>query len=139
MLLKHRRVRLGSFVNQYRKKGGNNPADMQQENNILVLKDVIKGLGANKTIKAIVCASGAAPAVAGTEENYMNTIWCISRNGKHSTKDNVKNVTFLVKITGQIDPFSVIDYRNINFLQRFQEESILIFIVIISFPSNKNS
>lgn len=41
---------------------------MQQENNILVLKDVIKGLGANKTIKAIVCASGAAPAVAGTEE-----------------------------------------------------------------------
>lgn len=112
---------------------------MQQENNILVLKDVIKGLGANKTIKAIVCASGTAPAVAGTVENYMNTIWCISRNGKHSTKDNVKNVTFFVKITGQIDPFSVIDYRNINFLQRFQEESILIFIVIISFPSNKNS
>lgn len=47
---------------------------MQQENNILVLKDVIKGLGANKTIKAIVCASGTAPAVAGTVENYMNTI-----------------------------------------------------------------
>lgn len=59
---------------------------MQQENNILVLKDVIKGLGANKKIKAIVCASGAAPAVAGTVENYMNNIWCISSNGQHIQK-----------------------------------------------------
>lgn len=42
------RVRLGSFVNPHGKKGGNKPADMQQENNILVLKDVIKGLGATK-------------------------------------------------------------------------------------------
>lgn len=44
---------------------------MQQENNILVLKDVIKGLCANKAIKAIKCASGAAPIVAETVENYM--------------------------------------------------------------------
>lgn len=62
------RVRLGSFVNPHGKKGGNKPADMQQENNILVLKDVIKGLGANKTTKAMERASAAAPVVAETVE-----------------------------------------------------------------------
>lgn len=59
---------------------------MQQENNILVLKDVIKGLGANKTTKAMELASAAAPVVAETVEYYMNNIRCISRSGKHSTK-----------------------------------------------------
>lgn len=62
------RVRLGSFVNPHGKKGGNKPADMQQENNILVLKDVIKGLGANKTTKAMERASPAAPVVVETED-----------------------------------------------------------------------
>lgn len=41
---------------------------MQQENNILVLKDVIKGFGANKTTKAMERASAAAPVVAETVE-----------------------------------------------------------------------
>lgn len=123
MLPKHTamRVRLGSFVNPHGKKGGNKPADMQQENNILVLKDVIKGLGANKTTKAMERASAAAPVVAETVDNYMNNIQCISRSGKHSTKDNLEDVTFLVQILGGIDPFSVIDNRNMNFFSGFRK------------------
>lgn len=58
---------------------------MQQENNILVFKDVIKGLGADKTTKAKELASAAAPVVAKTVKSYMKNIRCILKNGKHST------------------------------------------------------
>ncbi|XP_062567378.1 uncharacterized protein LOC134229640 isoform X2 [Saccostrea cucullata] len=115
------RVRLGSFVNPHGKKGGNKPADMQQENNILVLKDVIKGLGANKTTKAMERASAAAPVVAETVENYMNSIGCVSRSGKHNTKDNLEDVKLLVQLLSRLDPFSVIDNRKMNFYSGFRK------------------
>ena len=39
------RVRLGSFVNPHGQPRGNKPDDMQQENNILVLKDLNQDTG----------------------------------------------------------------------------------------------
>lgn len=117
------KVRLGSFVNPHGKKGGggNKPADMQEENNILVLKDVIKGLGANKTTKAMERASAAAPVVAETVETYMHNIGCVTRSGKHITKDNLEDVTFVVQSLSEIDPFSVTDNRKMNFYNGFRK------------------
>lgn len=66
-------------------------------------------------------ASAAAPVVAETVENYMSNIRCISRSGKHSTIDNLEDVTFLVQILGGIDPFSVIDNRKMNFYNSFRK------------------
>lgn len=101
--------------------GGNKPADMQEENNILVLKDVIKGLGANKTTKAMERASAAAPVVAETVETYMHNIGCVTRSGKHITKDNLEDVTFVVQSLSEIDPFSVTDNRKMNFYNGFRK------------------
>jgi hypothetical protein len=115
------RVRLGSFVNPHGKKGGNKPADMQQENNILVLKDVIKGLGASKTPKAMERASAAAPVVAETVENYMHHTGCVTRSGKHSTKNIVDDVKFVVQNLSQIDPFSVTNNRRMTFYNGFRK------------------
>ena len=57
-------------MNPHGGASNNKPADMLQENNILVLKDIINGLGAGKTDKAIVRASLAAPVVDAITEQY---------------------------------------------------------------------
>ena len=43
------RVKLAAFVNTVGKPGQNKAADMQQENNIKMVKTVLRGLGAGKT------------------------------------------------------------------------------------------
>ncbi|KAH3811881.1 hypothetical protein DPMN_140298 [Dreissena polymorpha] len=58
------RVKLGLLVNRKGKPGKNKPADMQQENNIKLVKHVIRGLGAGKTDKAMMRVSKAAPVVS---------------------------------------------------------------------------
>jgi hypothetical protein len=58
------RVRLQSFVNTKGMPNHNKPTDMQQENNIKLVKTVIRGLGAGKSDKAMVRISKAAPVVA---------------------------------------------------------------------------
>ena len=85
------RCRLGSFVNTL---GGhkNKPADMQQENNILVLKDVIKGLGAGKTEKAMMRATEAAPVANEIVEKYKTVLGISSSDGKHKRKSDEEDV-----------------------------------------------
>ena len=56
-------------------------ADMQHENNIFVLKDVNKGLGAEKTDKALVRASLAAPVVHNILEQYQQMLGIHMREG----------------------------------------------------------
>ena len=58
------RVKLGLFVNQKGKPGKHKPADMQQENNIKLVKHVIRGLGAGKSDKAMLRVSKAAPVIS---------------------------------------------------------------------------
>ena len=100
------RCRLGSFVNPHGGAGNNKPADMQQENNILVLKDVIKGLGAGKTDKAIVRASLAAPVVDAITEQYKKMLGIHLRNGRHVKKSNMQDVTAVVGLASALDPFA---------------------------------
>lgn len=105
------RLRLSSFVNPHGLKGGNKPADMQQENNILVLKDIIKGLGAHKTNNAMERASAAAPVIAETVENHLSNLGCHIRRGLHFTKDKSEDVKHLVDILGTVEPFEVVENR----------------------------
>ena len=66
------KVKLEAFVNPTGKAGGNKAADMQQENNIKMVKKVLRGLGAGKTDKAIERSSKAAPVITSIEENFKN-------------------------------------------------------------------
>ena len=56
-------VKLRAFVNTSGTCDGNKPADMQQENNIKAVKNVVRGLGAGKTNKALIRSSKAAPGI----------------------------------------------------------------------------
>lgn len=54
-------VRTGSFVNPKGGIGNTKPSDMQKENQVKEFKELIKGLGSNKTETAIVNVCKAAP------------------------------------------------------------------------------
>ncbi|XP_062604516.1 uncharacterized protein LOC134266312 [Saccostrea cucullata] len=114
------RLRLSSFVNPHGIKGGNKPADMQQENNILVLKDVIKGLGAHKTNNAMERASAAAPVIAETVDNHISNLGCHMRRGVHCTKDKSEDVKHLVDILGTVEPFKVVENRKMVSFSSFR-------------------
>lgn len=64
------KVRYGSFVNLTGHKGEKKAADLQKENEVLVLKELIRGLGSNKTEKAIDIITKAAPVIQDIVDNF---------------------------------------------------------------------
>lgn len=64
------KVRYGSFVNLTGYKGEKKAADLQKENEVLVLKELIRGLGSNKTEKAIDIITKAAPVIQDIVDNF---------------------------------------------------------------------
>lgn len=105
------RTRLGSFVNPHGVPGGNKAADMQQENNILVLKDVIKTLGASKTDKAMVRGSLAAPVIGTIVNNYRAQLGCHMRSGRHRTRDRQQDVEAVLTVVNRTNPFNKVPGR----------------------------
>ena len=55
------KVRSGSFVNVKGGQGENKAADLHKENEVKLLKDLIRGLGANKTENSINMITKASP------------------------------------------------------------------------------
>lgn len=65
------KVRADSFINPTGRLGHNKAADIEKENqvNFKMLKDLIRGLGANKTENAIVKISKVAPIIHSISDN----------------------------------------------------------------------
>ena len=105
------RCRLASFVNPHGGSGCNKPADMQQENNILVLKDVIKGLGTGKTREAMVRASLAAPVTDAVATQYRKILGMHLHSGKHPYKSDKADVRRAVTSLAAIRPFATVPGR----------------------------
>ena len=80
------KVRAGSFVNLKGKRGCNKATDLQKENEVLVLKDLIRGLGANKTENAIVTVSKAAPVIQGIVDNFDRMVCVKKKKTRHQKK-----------------------------------------------------
>lgn len=99
------RVRLGSFVNTRGGKGENKPADMQQENNVRMTKDVIKGLGAQKTEKSMGRATAAAPLIAATTAHYQELLGVHIRHRGHTHRSRGEDITELLTHFSNIKPF----------------------------------
>ena len=99
------RCQLASFVNPTGGMGKNKPADMQQENNILVLKDVIRGLGASKTDKAMIRVSLAAPVMESVVEHYKKLLHVHLRTGRHVMKAYDDDVKAVVNIANRLNCF----------------------------------
>ena len=100
------RCRLGSFINPHGKQGGNKPADMQQENNILVLKDAIKALGAGKSDAAIVRTSLAAPVADAITNQYKAILGMHTRSGHHVDKADDVDIETALPWINRVNPFA---------------------------------
>ena len=108
------RVRLGSFVNTKGGLGNNKPADMQQENNICMLKDVIKGLGACKSEKAITRSSLAAPVVDKIVAKAQVELDLHRAKGKHTDKSNSVDVLNLLEYLQEVRPLTYQEGRRLH-------------------------
>lgn len=64
------KVRAASFINKSGRIGKNKPADMEKENQVKLLKELIRGLGSNKTENAIVGISKAAPVIESVVHHF---------------------------------------------------------------------
>ncbi|XP_061190846.1 uncharacterized protein LOC133198962 [Saccostrea echinata] len=80
------KVRAGSFVNLKGKRGSNKATDLQKENEVLVLKDLIRGLGSNKTERAIVTVSKAAPVIQSIVDNVDRMLCVKAKKTRHQKK-----------------------------------------------------
>lgn len=96
------RIKLGAFVNKKGEAGKNKPADMQQENNIKMVKNVIRGLGAGKTDKAMARSSKAAPVVSELVAGMNKSD---SKINKHSKKSLADDMDLLATKMRALHPF----------------------------------
>ena len=108
------KVRAGSFVNLTGRKGDNKAADMQKENEVLVLKDLIRGLGANKTEKAIVTISKAAPVIQSITDNVDSMLGIINKRTRHKRKSYNDDVTFLLNELNSLNIWHHQNNRQLN-------------------------
>ena len=88
-------VRLGAFVNTTGKSGHNKAADMQQENNIKMVKTVLRGLGAGKTDKAMERVSKSAPVLTSIADNLEVMTGTKQKAGKHVDKSSAGDIDVL--------------------------------------------
>ena len=110
-------VKLHRFVNLSGQPGCNKPADMQQEINIKQVKQVMKGLGASKTDKAMVRASQAAPTVSSVTEMFRSSVGLKTHSSRfsHHKKDDSEDKAIVMDILRETRPFSVQPNRRIGF------------------------
>lgn len=109
-------VKLHSFVNLSGKAGCNKPADMQQEINIKQVKQVMKGLGASKTDKAMVRSSQAAPTISAVTEMFRSSVGLKPHCSRfsHHTKDDTEDKAVVMDILRETRPFRIQQNRQIG-------------------------
>lgn len=101
------RVRAGSFVNPKGGAGRNKAADMEKENEVKMLKELIKGLGANKTEKSIIQISKAAPVISQVVENFDKMTGIKNFTTTHKVKSISEDVKILLEKLQQLQPWKV--------------------------------
>ncbi|XP_033729394.1 uncharacterized protein LOC117318526 [Pecten maximus] len=97
------RVRAGSFVNCHGGVGKNKATDMQNENEVKALKELIKGLGSNKTEQSIIAVCKAMPSILDVVSKFdtMVSVGTISTtHKKRSYEEDLDAVLKVVKKAG---------------------------------------
>lgn len=108
------RVQLGSFVNPKGGAGNNKAADMHQENNIKDVKEVIRGLGASKTDKAMKRISKAAPVVKRIASNLRDILAVKAASGRHVKKTSAEDIAAVQQSLRQQRPFQYTQGRQMH-------------------------
>ncbi|XP_062588566.1 uncharacterized protein LOC134250228 [Saccostrea cucullata] len=105
------RIRLSSYVNPKGGKGKNKAADMQKENEVRILKDLIRGLGANKTEHAIVTISKAAPVISDISTNFDRALKIKEGGTTHKKRDDRTDLITLVNALKKMNIWSYVPGR----------------------------
>ncbi|KAK3083045.1 hypothetical protein FSP39_012508 [Pinctada imbricata] len=101
------RILEGFFVNRKGGVGKNVEADLVQEHFVRNQKELIRGLGANKTDKAILRVTGAANAISHILEDLDTNLKIPTRRGHHSPDSNEKDISAIRQCFREIHPFKV--------------------------------
>lgn len=112
------KVRYGSFVNLTGHKGENKAADLQKENEVLVLKELIRGLGSNKTEKAIDTITKAAPVIQDIVDNFDKMSNISHRNTHHRKRSSEGDIKCILKV---IVPLKIWNYTEGRTLDSFKK------------------
>ncbi|WAR08505.1 hypothetical protein MAR_018463, partial [Mya arenaria] len=98
------KVQAGSVVNPKGRPGKNKAADIQKENEVKLLKTLIRSLGANKTEKSIVAITKAAPEIFRITENFESMIKLKAVKSSHKAKSMADDIQILL---GKINPLDI--------------------------------
>lgn len=94
------RVKAASVVNPKGKLGKNKAADLQKENQVKFLKTLIRTLGANKTEKAIMSITKAAPTILAVCDNFDKMMKLKTVDKTHKTRSRDEDIgAILDKLT----------------------------------------
>ena len=99
------KVRAASFVNKSGQLGRNKPADIEKENQVKILKDMIRGLGSNKTEEAIVKISKAAPVIEAVTEKFDEQAGVTKVRTSHKMRSLDDDLSVVGKKLREIRPF----------------------------------
>lgn len=117
------RVKLGLFVNKKGKPGKNKAADMQQENNIKLVKHVIRGLGAGKSDKAMLRVSKAAPVISELVTELEGNL-SKKQKDRHSKKSMTEDIALLGDKIRTLRPFKIQEGRPMNRFEKVHSNII---------------
>ncbi|KAK3093110.1 hypothetical protein FSP39_011171 [Pinctada imbricata] len=99
------RILEGFFVNRKGGHGNDVEADLVQEHSVRHQKELIRALGANKSDKAILRATGAANLVTSLVENYDTALSVPIKSSNHGTCTNEKDMTVIRECLRSTRPF----------------------------------
>lgn len=122
------KVRYGSFVNLSGRRGDNKAADLQKENEVLVLKELIRGLGSNKTENAIVAITKAAPVIQDVANNFDKMLNIPDKKTHHKKRSFQDDVNCILK---ELIPVKIWEKTNGRKLENFHKIKVSPFIVDI--------
>lgn len=109
------RVRTGSFINRTGKIGHNKPADIEKENQVKLLKELIRGLGSNKTEAAMIRISKAAPVIETVAHKFDEVAGVSVIHTTHKSKSAEVDLKAIEQKLREIVPFHVKHGRMLSF------------------------
>jgi len=89
-------VQTSALVNPKGRKGHNKPMDMQKENQVKKLKELIKGLGANKTETSIVNISKAGPVIDHVVNEFDKDLGFVDHGTTHKKRSTDEDLLMLL-------------------------------------------
>lgn len=86
---------------------------MHKENEVKLLKNLIRGLGTKKTENSIVAISKAAPVIKQIVQNYDNMLSIKKINTKHKKRSSKEDIQAMIRVLKNPPPW-VPEQRSLN-------------------------